>query len=303
MSKSKISQLNSDEATKLAAVLCQRIADSNGIPLLAIKGDAFMELGIRPLRVASDLDVLVHPRVHDVFCAALEEYGWELRSDDLGGNYANHSTTYFHPKWPIDIDVHHRFPGFSLAADETFDHLWEHRQTIEIAKQPITTVSRLDALIIQALNCLRNPWKTVDKRDLEFLVENTPGDLASKVIDRSTVLSCRAEIKPYIVLLDPALNSVAWPRVSSEWRARNIASTVGALRIIDIIEAPRQEQWRLIRLAILPSKKSLISKSMTGRSLELGCWPNVKLGTLRAASFLADLPRTARVVYQYYRHT
>lgn len=302
MTETKVSQLNTDEATKLAAVLCQRIADSNGIPLLAIKGDAFMELGIRPLRVASDLDILVHPPGHDLFCASLEEYGWELRSDDLGGHYANHSTTYFHPQWPIDVDVHHRFPGFATDADEIFDLLWERRQAIEIAKQPIATVSDMDALIVQALNCLRNPWKPLDQRDFEFLVEKTPADLAPKLVERSSALSCMTEIKPYIILLDPTLRSIQWPRASSEWRARNIASTVGALRIIDIIEAPSPEKLRLIKLAIFPSKRSLVSKSINESISASGSWSKIKLARLRATSFFTDLPRTTKVIYQYYRN-
>ncbi|WP_181419817.1 nucleotidyltransferase family protein [Arthrobacter psychrolactophilus] len=300
MSDTNSERLSSVEATKLAAVLCQRLALRRSVPLLAIKGDAFMALGIRPLRPASDLDVLVSPSFHKQFCADLEGSGWELRSDDLGGHYANHSSTYFNSQWPVDIDVHHRFPGFSGDTQKTFDLLWEQKQTVKIANQDIITVSELDARIIQALNCLRNPWKPLDQAEFHFLIENTADHLANQLSDRGIALSCLAEIRPFLLSLDPNLDLIDWPQESAEWRAQKISSSVGALRIIDIIESPFKDKVRLIKSAMFPSTRSLISKSMGEFTMDSNIWAKLNLGWKRCRQFIKDAPKTFTALRRYY---
>ncbi|BDZ62724.1 hypothetical protein GCM10025873_25150 [Demequina sediminis] len=66
-----------------------------------------------------------------------------------------HAETLVHPGWPIAIDLHHEFPGFTKGADRAFDSLWERREPLEAAGVSCWAPDRLGALVVESLSSLR----------------------------------------------------------------------------------------------------------------------------------------------------
>ena len=44
-----------------------------------------------------------------------------------------HSLTFRHPKWPCELDLHDRFPGFFADPQAVFERLWARRTTVSVA--------------------------------------------------------------------------------------------------------------------------------------------------------------------------
>lgn len=144
------------EAVPLGTVLLQRLLSDAEVRVLAIKGPAFVQLGVRPHRQSNDIDLMIHPSDRQRATAVLATAGWKVIShwfppalDDV-----IYSTTFLHPRYPSTMDLHHTFSGF-LAGPETFDALWQTRTTVTMAHQSVTTTSLEHALVIEALNLLK----------------------------------------------------------------------------------------------------------------------------------------------------
>lgn len=124
----------------LAHGVLQRIADDVGVRLLHIKGTAVAddlldthpgtdadghEITVRRPRGSSDADVLVDPTQIKVYLAALKQHGWTRKTNFYTGSAFGHALNVYHPRLG-NADIHRRYPGLP---DETFDALWEQRQT------------------------------------------------------------------------------------------------------------------------------------------------------------------------------
>ncbi|MBO9704835.1 MAG: nucleotidyltransferase family protein, partial [Arthrobacter sp.] len=121
-------------ATPLAYAMVDRLARTNGIRVLAIKGPVLAAMGLRPRKVSSDADILVEPDRMAELCAVLESKGWRDREVRFSPSILDpHSRTLIHPEWPCDIDVHSYFPGFFGPAEDVFDVLWEGRVSVSMA--------------------------------------------------------------------------------------------------------------------------------------------------------------------------
>jgi hypothetical protein len=122
-----------------------------------IKGDTFAHHGIRSARTSADVDVLLHPDDANVFIAAMGEIGWRPRMGEfVGFPTAIHSVSLVHDNWPIDLDVHHEFPGFLRDPAVVFEELWARRETMVSAHQPVTITDLAGSVLILALHALRD---------------------------------------------------------------------------------------------------------------------------------------------------
>ncbi len=172
------------EAVPLGTVHLQRLLERAGVRSLAIKGPAFVELGVRQRRTSNDIDLLVHPSDRARATTALEEAGWSIIShwfppalDDI-----IYSTTFHHALFPVSLDLHHQFSG--LLAKDAFDQLWARRREVEVARQGITTVSLADALITEALNSMKLLERPQRRAAVERVVE------AAVEVDATLVATC-----------------------------------------------------------------------------------------------------------------
>lgn len=139
----------------LAHAVLQGVADSCGAEVLHIKGPA-VSTTIRPSgRRSEDADVLVRPSHLDRLAGAMESYGWQ-RVTKLRNKLAQHSEVWYHPQLG-QADVHARFPGIRIHAEEAFDLLWRARGSIEIAHQSCVVPSRVAQRVIVLLHAARSP--------------------------------------------------------------------------------------------------------------------------------------------------
>ena len=153
---STASGLTLAEAGPLGTVILQRHLSARGIRVLAIKGPAFAQLGVRTAKGSNDVDLMIHPDDRPKATQALADVGWRVVSywfppelDDIV-----YSTTFRHQHFPTTMDLHHTFSGF-LDVPDAFDALWAERSTVSIAHQAVLTTSAPHALVIEALNHLK----------------------------------------------------------------------------------------------------------------------------------------------------
>ncbi|SMC31238.1 nucleotidyltransferase family protein [Janibacter indicus] len=143
------------EAVPLGTVWLQRLLADAGIRSLAIKGPAFVELGVRRPRQSNDIDLLVAPEVYATATDVLVAGGWKVVSYNLppGLEHTKYSVTLRHDQMPATVDLHQRFEG--MLAQDVFDTLWHERESVVIAHQEVTTVGRDHALIMELLNAVK----------------------------------------------------------------------------------------------------------------------------------------------------
>ncbi len=145
------------EAVALGHGLVLEAALRTGSRVLFVKGLSFELHGLRAPRTPADVDVLVDPDGFETVCRQLEQWGWHERMSRVEGRpEAHHSTTYIHPRWPCDIDVHLWFPGFLAPTSEVFDALWERRVEMPVAAQRVPVTDVPGSVLVMALHSLRS---------------------------------------------------------------------------------------------------------------------------------------------------
>lgn len=165
--ETKTLSLTLEDSARLAHALAGHLASSVGVRALAIKGPVSDHYRLRDPWVSADADILVEPSRFQAFCLQLEARGWRQRvARPTPSILESHSTTYIHPEWPCDIDVHKSFPGFFEDPAVVFDELWRTRETITVANVTITIPSRPASAAIGALHALRN--LSVPRHQREF---------------------------------------------------------------------------------------------------------------------------------------
>jgi hypothetical protein len=160
--------LDLHEGVALGYALVARLAADRAVPILGLKGPTLEKLGLRPPRQSLDVDVLVDPARFDDLLSALVETGWSRPPAGGPGGHVipTHSVPLSHPSWPLEIDVHHYFPGFLAAADTVFDALWRGRTEVELAGQSVPVPSRPGAAAVALLHLLRGGERRADELDL-----------------------------------------------------------------------------------------------------------------------------------------
>lgn len=139
----------------LAHAVLQGVADAGGAEVLHIKGPAVSTAVRPPGHLSADADILVRPSHLDRLARAMTSHGWQ-RVTKLRNELAQHSEVWYHPQLG-QADVHVRFPGIQLAAEEAFDLLWLHRGTLEIAHHSCVVPSPAAQRFILLLHAARSP--------------------------------------------------------------------------------------------------------------------------------------------------
>lgn len=145
------------EAVPLGTVYLQRLLTDAGIRSLVIKGPAFVVLGVRKPKQSNDVDLLIEPDGQGRAHAALAQAGWTVISPWVPRQLDDvvHSKTYSHPQFPVTVDVHHAFSGL-LASGRAFDAVWRSRDYALVAHCSVETPSVEHALVIEALNRIKD---------------------------------------------------------------------------------------------------------------------------------------------------
>lgn len=158
------------EAVPLGYALTSSVSEARCIRSLAIKGPVLEEQGLRAGHESVDIDILVDPACVGDLSVSLAELGWQERVPSTTAQIVSlHSVAVAHPRWPVEIDVHDRFPGFLADPQVVFDQLWRRRSSVSIAGQPIPCTDLVGSAAVTALHLLRDPERRA--HELDDLVE------------------------------------------------------------------------------------------------------------------------------------
>ncbi|UEL27794.1 nucleotidyltransferase family protein [Pseudarthrobacter sp. L1SW] len=286
-------QLSISEAVLLGHTLVARVADCLDIRAFFIKGPASVAQGLRQPKTSADVDVYVEPSSVERMLQGLRERGWRERPVDPDSRtFPKHSFTLDHPEWPCCIDVHFRFPGMEMAAEECFEVMWASTETLELAGQQVRVPSKALGILILALHALRSPQLPACRKELEFLADITKRySHAPAIFEIATATGSLAAMRTFLEDLLPDTTVPEWPEPSMEWRNRLMAREPGSARLVAIVRAPWREKPGMLWRAMFPPPEVLLSQNIYADMSLRG-----QLAQYRArwARFLRSAPRLVR---------
>jgi len=218
-------------------------------PYLYIKGLSSSIHGLRHERVSADADVLVNPASEQGVVIALQQVGWMPRTSSRAGHeLVTHSTSFVHPQWPVDIDLHREFPGLLAQPEDVFKALFNRRIHIEVAGNRLTIPDRAGATLIQVAHSLRTLSQNPRHREeylylIDFVVPSLSRAQRADVVSLAAQIGALDTLRPFLEKLGVPLPDPTPPGVNpalDEWRARVAADgVVGAQALI----AARRLAW------------------------------------------------------------
>jgi hypothetical protein len=167
-----VTELLLTEGVPLAHAAVDRVARDHDVRVLFIKGPTAVAQGLRSDRISLDVDALVDPARRDVLAEALSDLGWADENPYTSPTVLPmHSLTFRHPKWPCELDLHDRFPGFFAEPQVVFETLWARRTTVEVATRQIPCPDRTAQALVLALHSLRDPHDLAKLSEMDDVAE------------------------------------------------------------------------------------------------------------------------------------
>lgn len=262
----KIVQFNQRAAVELAHALCQWIGSTEGVRVLSIKGPISEAQGLRPPRISSDADVIVEPDGYEKFCQHLMRRGWHRRyARKIPSTLEHHSRAFIHPDWPVDIDVHHYYPGSFVEKSVLFDTLWEYRTTEIIASREIVATNPLASSLVMLLHAARQPRSgrhIAETRHLETLVRGgLLGDEGpAHLLELARSVHAVGPIRPFLVRLGVSCeNGFASKDQRRLWEFFVATNDDGAAAawLLELFNAPVLRKPYVLWRAVYPTNSEL----------------------------------------------
>ena len=259
-------------------------ASGSGLSALAIKGPVAAHHGLRPPRISADLDVLVEPGRAQDLVNALARCGWSPRPMTRAAGIASaHSESLTHPDWPIDIDVHFRFPGFLEGDQRAFDALWEDRTTMTFAGVECTVAGRNGSIIIAMLHAIR-PDASGGQRlhELELALDAVR---AMDPAERQRLVDLVIASGAAAALASPLREAGVEVPVPTEvdataWNARVASAGSFTGQVVSAAGgASGAERWKVLWLALWPSSEELRA-AYEGEGREVGSMARLRIERL-----------------------
>ncbi|TIH35578.1 nucleotidyltransferase family protein [Subtercola vilae] len=255
--------LGRSEAVELATAWASHRAARIGVRILVLKGPLAHTQGIRAKRTSSDVDILVEPGRSEALISEFGLGGWHERfAPDIPWLIELHSTTLFHARWPIDIDVHHYWPGFLVDRQAAFETMWVDREQHELAGVSVFTPDALTASLVLALHSLRRPASEDHAGDIPNLVAKlrrlSLDNLPALMTDRARLLGATQTSRPFLVALGADVAEELNPDDDLRlWKLNALARGHTRAWAAAISNAPlRKKPVYLIR-AVLPSPREM----------------------------------------------
>lgn len=293
-------RLSLAEGVPLVHAMVSRVAHDAGIRALLIKGPILAMQGLRRPRQSGDVDVLCDPPSAHELGRTLANLGWTATEEHpekpkvlepLGNNW-------IHPRWPCNIDLHHRFLGFYAPPQVVFDAFWERRAQVQIASQPVICPHPLDSAMIHGLHLLSGPELVFTETDLDDLVRFLKESLTA---DQKRALAERAASLRAADTLAPVLERAGFPRLgrnhlagadAADWRLRRLASeTKGVVWLEELRSAGSRGWFRLVVRALTFDEKTTLHAEQHRRPFD-----RASLIARRLAAAIRYLPRAIRVL-------
>ena len=204
-----------------------------------------------------DVDLLVDPIHFTVIRETFERLQWhgtDLEPQARG--IPPHSLALRHPGWPCEIDLHWRFPGFFLDAQEVFEYLWGRRDTATIAHTLVPVPDRPSQAVIVATHALRSPTAHTSRADLDFLASRFNGQSSERKAAFSAVacaVGADLPLRPFLQRLGVALarpsqlNPVDW----ETWQVHTgVGHALGVSWLLELKRASLREWPRILARAL-----------------------------------------------------
>lgn len=257
------SRLEPAAAVELAAALACYVAEAEGIRLLIIKGPVLAMQGLREPRSYADVDVWVPGDSADRLAGLLASRGWHERDANwFIDRVGSHSITLVHDLWPIDIDIHVRFPGFLAPDDIVFESLWRTRKTLSLAGSRVTVTDPAGSAAVLALHSLRQMWDHSKAAELDQLAVRLARDPA--LVESLTTLSAEVGANETLAPLFRRLGTTPKPgyrpsaRQLREWQDRRAHDSRTGLWIGYLKGMPAKRWPREVAAVIWPSPSQFL---------------------------------------------
>jgi hypothetical protein len=251
----------------LSHAAVETIALDAGVDLLHIKGPALLPDLRTQDRGSSDVDVLVAPRHLDRFERALALHGWERRSGYASGSAFQHAANWFHENWGY-VDIHARWPGPQVGAEEVYAAFAAggHRQ--EIAHVPCRVPNRTAQILILVLHAARSHGTSAD---IELTWNRVTQEDRDAVRALADTLRARTAFAAGVGELDSVVGdrtAALWRYYSqegggrlAEWRARWRAAATPRERLDVLASALTVNRDHLrMELGHVPSRRELAAR-------------------------------------------
>lgn len=281
----------------LALGLIGWISASRAVDAVLVKGAAAELTGLRPAYNFGDVDIVVRPAELEVFRGELAQRGWLSRPfEDKDDVFPKHSISMYHPQWPIDIDIHYRFPGFEAATEDIIDEIRKDALLLRTGELPLEIPSRLGCIVFQALHQLRSPWEAGSPAALAELHRRSADISADQFLDFARRTDCLAALRPFLEQRpDFPADGISFPAPSAEWRLRTLGQDSASIRIFTLLRAPWWKKPKLAWKAVFPSRTALAAKDIAISERKP---PLPRIHAQRILRFGRNLPKTIRSVRQ-----
>lgn len=292
-------ELKLHEGVLLGHALVSHVAAEVGIRVFFIKGPASRMQGLREPGTSSDVDVFADPfRVLDLV-KALEGRGWRLRPSDPDEiAFPRHSATLYHPNWPNDIDVHHRYPGMERSDAIGFDVLWANTTEISMAGTVVRIPNVPLAVCFIALHSLRTPQMASSLRELDFLYGLDLESYKDQIFHLCVALESVAPMAPFLVRRFGHVPPAGPQKLSDEWKRRTASTAPGTARILAILAVPMREKPLLILRGFFPSRDGMAAKDSLA---DVSFRGRIVHNFARWKLLVSSLSTTVLEVREYYR--
>lgn len=250
---------------QLAHVLAHDRLSHAGIRALTIKGPCSEAHKLRGSRVSADADVLVDPSHFDEAVAAMREVGFNPRPvSAVTAVISTHAVATVHHSWPVDIDLHRRFPGLTEDPTAAFEVLWDARAYAKLGSTLVPIAGLSHAMLIEALHVLREPSRSPRaSADYDRMVRSAGtllGDLGTRtLVTEASKLGALETARPFLAAvgepLPPASRRSADPMLA-DWIERSEGASGTASRLWQASRGmPGVARLRLLVGAVFQSER------------------------------------------------
>jgi Uncharacterised nucleotidyltransferase len=278
-----------------------RVARDHDVRVLFIKGPTAVAQELRSDRISLDVDALVDPARRSVLAEALADLGWVDENPYTSPTVLPmHSLTFRHPKWPCELDLHDRFPGFFAEPQVVFDRLWARRGSVEVAARQIPCPDRTAQALVLALHALRDPHDETKRSEMDEVAERIrrrfDADDLHDLADLARELGAADTAAPFLAAVGAPVLGRGSTRSADlhAWKLRTEPSDATAVSwVAELRNLPKRSWPRYLWYAAWLSEHEL---RVADPSLPPGPWPLVRARGRRLRRGMAALPNALRDV-------
>lgn len=287
------------EGVELGQAMLARAAQDAGVRAFAIKGPVTALHGLRAPVLSADVDLWIDPSCRQTLFTHLEALGWIIVEQTQASRLMPlHAAIATHPNWPVQLDLHWRFPGFLAAEQDVFEELWRRHQSVTIAGVSVPCSDPVASAAIYALSLIRDRSTRGPQLELFLsLVSSwTTGNL-EELVDLATITGSVQTLEP---VLEPLGIRPLGPHGSNfehelrQWDLRARSTGVsGVAQLAELQRTPVHRWPRIVWRNIMLTAEEIraLDPNTAGRRFGIA-----RTRTRRAVRAAYALPRAFRVV-------